>query len=428
MNNQNRNNFLEEGEIQESDTKENEDEEDWGGVEQNEIIIPNTEIIPAIFSLQQNIIPRPTPESDLSPIEPILDRVRRREEVVYEPSKKFYRSLSNKRVARNREPIYNYLRLKSGEEFNFTEDDGKNLIINEKVESNRLVRNIISRIPLRVIDRIEYLSKFNSEEDSDDENRSKVKKRYLGNLKELVYEAYIKEWRIRFLFKRLLNLWRVYKMNKVCVKEVDPITLSEPEKEVYLYDWSVKKKFVFDAKSLATLIESKLMYQEYGFPVPMYPKNPKNNVEFSYKQMIAIYYQLKKYGELKWGFTTLREYNFNKNRWHLYHKSALTMNSIKISISLLDSFEAREQLSDFIFAKMDELEIRYTDFIVKLYNIAMISIPTHWYLEKLKPLAISHYEAEHFCQNRTRLINSAFLRIYKNQNKFIADLKNLNIV
>ena len=152
-----------------------------------------------------------------------------------------------------------------------------------------------------------------------------------------------------------------------------PITLSEPDKEVYIYDWSVKRKFIFDAKSLATLIESKLMYNEYGFPVPMYPRNPKNNVEFTYKQLISIYYQLKNYGELRWGFTTLREYNFNKNRWHMYHKSALTINSIKSSITLLDSFEARELFTDFIFAKMEELGLRHTNYIFNAYQTAMVS-------------------------------------------------------
>ena len=136
-------------------------------------------------------------------------------------------------------------------------------------------------------------------------------------------------------------------MNKTSEKEIDPITLSEPEKEVYIYDWKNKRKFIFDAKSLAILIESKLMYHEYGFAVPQYPKNPKNNVEFSYKQLVSLYNQLKVHGESRWGFTTLREYNFNKNRWHMYHKSALTMNSIRFNISLLDTYEARDLFSDF---------------------------------------------------------------------------------
>lgn len=402
----------------EEEKEDDEEDEEWGGGE-NEIIIPDVNVVDVLLGLHPGY----------SQVQSINTRIRRREEVsTSERPKKAYKNIEGKRVVRERTPLYSYLLLKSGEEFNFTEEDGKNILLNEVIESNRLIRNIISRVPSRVGERIIYLGKFDSEEECEEDNMDKVKKRYFGNLKELVYEAYIKEWRLRFLFRKLLIGWRMYKMNKSCEKEMDPITLSEPEKEVFIYDWDNKKKFVFDAKSIATMIETKLMYHEYGFPVPMYPRNPKNNVEFSYKQLVSLYYQLKSHGELRWGFTTLREYNFNKNRWHMYHKSALTVNSIKSNIYLLDSSEGRELLLDFIFAKMDELGYGHNSTTYNIYNIAMIKLPNHWYLEKLKSLAISHYEAEHFGQNRTRLINAACIKFFKKHNNFIMDLKNKKII
>lgn len=419
---------VEEGEVEQNNQdneEEKENEEGWGGAPiQNEIIIPNMTTITAFY----NIPPISIPREQLSS-EPQLGRVRRREEYEQESiPNKVFRNAAGKRIIRERTSQYSYLRLKSGEEFHFKEEDSSKTLINEVVEPNRLIRNIISRVPKKVADRMEYLGKFNSEEDSDEENSKKVEKRYFGNLKELVYEAYIKEWRLRFIFKRLVVLWRIYKMNKSSEKEIDPITLSEPEKEVYVYDWANKKKFVFDAKSIATMIESKLMYQEYGFPVPMYPRNPKNNVEFSYKQLVSLYYQLKKYGELRWGFTTLREYDFNKNRWHMYHKSALTINSIKASIYQLDTIQGRELLSDFIFAKMEEVGFRYTIIIYNIYQKAMDMVPNHWYLEKLKSIAILHYEAEHFGHNKTRIINAACVKIFRKFHIFLNDLKNKNII
>jgi hypothetical protein len=176
------------------------------------------------------------------------------------------------------------------------------------------------------------------------------------------------------------------------------------------------------------MIETNLMYQEYGFPIPILPKNPKNNVEFSYKQMISIYNQLKELGELRWGLTTLREYNFSKNRWHMYHRSALTMNAIKTSIAALETFESRELLSDFIFAKMDDLGIRYNNYTFNMYQVAMARASKHWYLEKLKALAIIHYEAEHFGHNKSRMINANCLKIFRKQTQFMNDLKAKNII
>lgn len=362
-------------------------------------------------------------------------RIRRRNEIelILHPAK-YFKNAAGKRIVKERTPQYSYLCLKSGEEFYFKDEDSIKILLNDKIEPNKLIRNIISKVPQNLYERMQFLEKFNSEEESDEEesdeedNSDKVKKRYFGNLKELVYEAYIKEWKLRFIFKRLINLWKIYKMNKNSEKEIDPITLSEPEKEVILYDWSNKKKFILDAKSLAIMIESKLMYQEYGFPAPMYPRNPKNNVELSYKQMVSIYYQLKSHGELRWGFTTLREYNFNKNRWHLYHKSALTMNAIKANISQLDNVEGREMLLDFIFAKMDELGFIYSVDIYNCYKSAMIHIPNHWYLEKFKIIIMLHFEADHFDRNKDKYINSYCLRTFKKHHIFLNDIRNKNIV
>ena len=400
----------------------------WGGEANRtlesdiEVLNSRVSIIATLFGFQP-----------VSEIQQNSSRIRRRDDTLYPPPQKIFRNNAGKRIASEHISAYKYIKLKSGEEFYFGEEDGKNIILNEIIEPHRLIRNIISKIPVRIRERLEYLGKFAYDEDSDidsdeEENKVKVQKRYIGNLKEAVYGAYIKEWRLRYLFKKVLIFWRKYRMNKTYEKEIDPITLSEPEKEVYIYDWTNKRKFVFDAKSLAILIESKLMYHEYGFPVPQYPKNPKNNVEFSYKQLVSLYNQLKVHGELRWGFTTLREYNFNKNRWHMYHKSALTMNSIRFSISLLDTYEARDLFSDFIFSKMDELGLNHSVDICTAYQIAMIRIPTHWYLEKLKSLAISYYEAEHLGHNRKRIINAACVRIFKKHNQFMTDLRTKNII
>ena len=360
-------------------------------------------------------------------------RVRQREEdeTTIEQNKS-QKVTSTKRIIKKRINKYSYLLLKSGNEFHFNKESGNNILLNNTLEPNRLIRNIISRVPTCLIDRLKYLAKFDSEEesdcDSDTENSKKVEKRYFGNLKELVYTAYIKETRLRFLFKRVLALWRVHKMDKKCEIGLDPITLAEPVKKVYVYDWSNKKKFVFDAKSLATPIETRLSYQEYGFSMPQYPRNPNNNVDFTLEQLISIYYQLKEHGELRWGFTTLREYNFGLNHWILYNKSALTMNSITKSITLLDTYEDRELFSDFIFAKLEKLNFRTTATTNSYYITAMIKDPKHWYLEKLKVIAISHYEAEHFGDYIESYVDELCLPIFQNEEKFFKDLRTRKLI
>jgi hypothetical protein len=77
---------------------------------------------------------------------------------------------------------------------------------------------------------------------------------------------------------------------------------------------------------------------------------------------------------------------------------------------------------------MDELGLNHTQSIFNIYQKAMIRVPNHWYLEKLKSLAISHYEGEHFGQNRTRLINYSCQKIFRKHNVFVTDLKNKRII
>ena len=432
--------------------------------EEMSIIVPDVNvalsILNALISPDDSplppLIPQTPPPTILESIEsppstPILQtpprRIRQRDEdeTIVEQNKSL-KVTKNKRIIKKRTNQYSYLLLKSGHEFHFNKDDGKHILLTNEMEPNRLIRNIISRVPHTLKDRLKYLAKFDSEEESDSEsssdneesdtknndtenqNRKKVEKRYFGNLKELVYTAYIKEERLRFLFKRVLSLWRVHVMDKKCEIGLDPITLAEPVKKVYVYDWPNKKKFVFDAKSLATLIETRLTYQEYGFSMPQFPKNPNNNVEFTPEQLVSIYFQLKDYGELRWGFTTLKEYDFKLNRWVMYHKSALTMNSIRKSISLLDTNEDRELFSDFIFAKLEKLRFRTNVTTNNYYITAMIKEPKHWYLERLKSLAISHYEAEHFGYYVDDYVDDECTKIFQKQAKFFKDLRTRKVI
>lgn len=290
------------------------------------------------------------------------------------------------------------------------------------MEPHLLVRKILSKITecSDINERLEYLAKFLNEDinqDSDvDENEPPI------NLKERVYQAYIKEYKLRHAFKRVWNLWQVHKLNKSYVPDIDPITISPPEKPVTIYDWKANKKFVLDGRSLSTLIESKLKYQECGFPIPTIAKNSFTNVDFTYSQMVTIYNQLRGHGELKWGLTTLRQYDFKINRWYLYHKSAITINAIRNNIMLLDTCEAREMLYDFICSKMEELDFLCGAHILNAYKRAMAYLPNHWYLEGFKQLVITYYECEHFGTNKLRLINSQCMKLFRKQHLFIRDL------
>jgi hypothetical protein len=89
---------------------------------------------------------------------------------------------------------------------------------------------------------------------------------------------------------------------------------------------------------------------------------------------------------------------------------------------LLDTFEAREMLYDFICSKMEELDFLCGAHILNAYKRAMAYLPNHWYLEGFKQLVITYYECEHFGTNKLRLINSQCMKLFRKQHLFIRDL------
>ena len=323
--------------------------------------------------------------------------------------------------------------LQSGEEFYFTKLDGKNILLNERIEPNPWVRKIISVMPSGIKDRLRYLAKFRYGEreeemnhDVDDTSMILYKKpKLFTDIATQVCSAYIREMKLRTIFRGVLVRWRIYHLNKKKNdenEEIDPITLSPPVKVVQLYDWKYKKKYIFDANSLATLIETKLLYHEYGFAMPLYPRNPWTNIEFTYYEMISIYYQLQTFGELRWGLITLKQHDFNIQQWQLYHKSALTMKAIRNNINVLDNRDAQDMLEDFIFSKMDEIRMTVTPYIISAYRIAMRQCPYHWYLELWKSLTFQQLEAEHFGQNKYVAIQAASKALLKKQELFLKEL------
>jgi hypothetical protein len=316
-----------------------------------------------------------------------------------------------------KKPYSCVLQLSTGYVLRFKKQDGWNLLLPQWFESNDFVRKIVSRSLRSVAARLCYLSHIMEEEEGYDDDGNMT----YYDLKEQVMESYLVETRLRNAMRNVLMRWRNYHIDKRHQDIIDPITLSEPEKQIVLYDWSMKRKFIFDAKSLSIHIETALLYHEEGFAIPCYPRNPWTNLDFTYRQLVSIYEQLKIHGELRWGFMTLRQHNFNKSMWHKYHHTSITLKAVQTSLVQLDSANARDLLEDFIIMKINEVE-DVTPFLVNLYRTAIVHVPRHWIIEQWKKAAFHHYESQHFGLNRIGIINRMRDVLLKKQSQLIHEL------
>ena len=344
---------------------------------------------------------------------------------------------------RRRITCHRYLKLRSGTVFHFSDDDGKDILTTPTQEPNLFIRKLLSRIPRGVRNRLTFLSQFADNhdmtvaevdwEETDEWITPTVEDLHpltylFTDLREQLFTAYLREMRMRRAFRSLLQRWRLQRIDRKECTPIDPITLTEPVKSVLLYDVPHMTRFEYDARSLATWIESNLLYYEGGFSFPRAPRNPWTNLEFTETQLISIYEQLRTHGELRWGLTTLRAHQFHLSRWKLFHHSALTLSAVRKSLTRLDSADARELLEDFIFAKMEDLHIYHSPAIRLVYHTAIQHVPTHWYLEEFKAVAYLHYEAEHFHQDKRRMIHNRCDRIFDKQDVFISDIQRMGIL
>jgi len=317
------------------------------------------------------------------------------------------------------------MELGSGQVIRFRKR-GRPLLIPMWFESNLYVRTILSQVPRGIERRLTYLAQFQDEEDGYDEEGNML----YYDLRWQLYESFLVQERLRRAMRNVLMRWRNGRMNQAFARcpPIDPITLCEPVQSVILYDHAMKKKFAFDAKSISLLIETNLLHEEGGFALPRMPRNPWNNVEFTYRQMVSLYLQLKRYGEVRWALSTLSAFQFDIPTWRQYHYSAITMKAIQRSLLSLDSQSGKELLEDFILMQLDRFLPTLTVALIHAYRAGIHHLPNHWYLAHWKRLAYQYYEAHHFHLNQFDAIEEECRSLYRVQFRFLRELRKRGLI
>jgi hypothetical protein len=177
--------------------------------------------------------------------------------------------------------------------------------------------------------------------------------------------------RMRTAFKRLLTLWLRRRCERVALASTDPITLSDFERPVVIYDMTGRSRYRFEAQSLMVHIKNQLHAVNYGFPLPQMPRNPLTNLEFSLGQLISIHAQLLAHGQCYWAFSALRSCEFNMNRFVQLHEVALRQAAVQQhAFSEMSAYSA-EEFHDFIatYCAFHGIAMTATDHTVIQYSI-----------------------------------------------------------
>ena len=148
--------------------------------------------------------------------------------------------------------------------------------------------------------------------------------------KELILKYFCKAQKLNFLFKKFYRNHSFKKMQK-STNETDLcfVKLEEHNKKniiTMVQDNVLYNFYIFD---LTRIIEKALLNSDMLISDPVNPTNPYTNVDFSYNDLITIYFFLIKNDiEVPYFFKQYFKHNFDLEQFYKYNECTLRMDSI----------------------------------------------------------------------------------------------------
>jgi hypothetical protein len=192
--------------------------------------------------------------------------------------------------------------------------------------------------------------------------------------------------KVIYSFKRLYNAWR-YK-NLRTMNEDDPITLSMPDKPVYIIN--SRYRFVYEAKTIALDIHKRLLHHDGQVPDPQGPRNPLTNQNLTLPQMISVISQCAAYGYTHWTMEFFKKSNYDVDDFARIQRNPLRFNAItKILNNHLD-IDGIEALTDFIQIEFEKHGMLYP---TAAFCWAIRTMPDDIILEEWRSLCKQWYSS-----------------------------------
>lgn len=257
--------------------------------------------------------------------------------------------------------------------------------------TNAWTIDALFRLPLSR--RLHRLEEFNLFSDSSDQTNLFVR------IRNSIFTEYVRERRVRNLFRTLFYHWRIKRMNRSTSSNTDPITFSDIQTPIYVYDGAQKRRFQFEATSLIKSINKNLYASLYSIPEPKYPINVITNTPFTYYQLMSIHEQLLDTRYRIADLSMFHKLGFCMDRWCLYMDSHLKIAAIRDELYTYSSYDGQRILLDYIFDTMDLLKRPITDRFETVLTNAVHWFPEHPFLERIRALCMKSQASEIFGLN-----------------------------
>lgn len=154
---------------------------------------------------------------------------------------------------------------------------------------------------------------------------------------------------IRYRLRKFCHKWRLTHMKNV--NEDDPITLAPIEKPVYIYSYSNRRRYVYEAETLAKDIHKKLLHTDIEIPCPLAARNPLTNEVLTLAQLISVYKQCRAYGKTHWTMESYAKCSFDMPTFEIFERKHLRTHAIQSVFQNPRGYDAKDMLEGFIEAQ-----------------------------------------------------------------------------
>jgi hypothetical protein len=174
------------------------------------------------------------------------------------------------------------------------------------------------------------------------------------------------------------------------MNEEDLVTLEPPRQPVILYDWPGRKRYMYEASTLARDIRECLLQRDYMFPEPHSPRNLLTNQPLSPMQFLSAFHQLRATRkQFHWSLAAFEGVSFCLTGFKQRYEHPLRYEVLRSMFNQPTLEDTRSLVFDYI---EDEHEFHERPFSRPIYTWALQYAPYATRIQSWHRLAQRHHE------------------------------------
>ncbi len=200
--------------------------------------------------------------------------------------------------------------------------------------------------------------------------------------------GYFKNQRLRWAAKRLVSRWLLRKKFQAAAED-DLVTCEPPRQRVTLYDWSARRTYPFEARTIYRDAIERLLHHEELWAVSHAPRNPYTNLPLTLAQAWHIVQQTRSFGFAHWALDGFAAASYNLRNFVRIFGQPLKLSALNRLFRDISS-------QDFEYVFMDFVEDEHAHFgrvcNKAVYRWALKNVPAHERIVKWRKACYRYHE------------------------------------